>query len=208
MATDSASPEQFADHRSDRAQLTTWNNALAETINGLYKIELIKPGKPWRTIEDIELATAKWVHWFQPPPPLRILRRHPTSRTGGRLLRSTPKTSRRLSPQIRKSPDSPGRLTSDQGSLADLAPPPRLAPVTFTDEHPPQRDNPVAPHSAPRPPRPRPPRSTTPTTTRCAASADYSTTWPPSPATRSASPPAPRYPCSPNPPPISAAPSP
>jgi putative transposase len=37
---------------------------LAETINGLYKTELIKPRKPWRTIEDVEVATAEWVHWF------------------------------------------------------------------------------------------------------------------------------------------------
>ena len=43
---------------------SSYDNALAETINGLYKTELIKPGKPWRTIEDVELATAKWVHWF------------------------------------------------------------------------------------------------------------------------------------------------
>ena len=44
--------------------MTTLNNALDETINGLYKTELIKPRKPWRTIEDVEVATAKWVHWF------------------------------------------------------------------------------------------------------------------------------------------------
>ena len=31
---------------------SSYDNALAETINGLYKTELIKPGKPWRTIED------------------------------------------------------------------------------------------------------------------------------------------------------------
>ena len=59
-----ASRRQFADHRPDRAQLTTRNNALAETINGLYKTELIKPRKPWRTIEEVELATAEWVDWF------------------------------------------------------------------------------------------------------------------------------------------------
>ena len=59
-----ASPGQFADQRRDRAQLTTRNNALAETINGLYKTELIKPRKPWRTIEEVELATAEWVDWF------------------------------------------------------------------------------------------------------------------------------------------------
>ena len=37
---------------------SSYDNALAETINGLYKTELIKPGKPWRTIEEVELATA------------------------------------------------------------------------------------------------------------------------------------------------------
>jgi putative transposase len=41
----------------------SYDNALAETINGLYKTELIKPRRPWRTIEDVELATAEWVHW-------------------------------------------------------------------------------------------------------------------------------------------------
>ena len=37
---------------------SSYDNALAETINGLYKTELIKPRKPWRTVE---LATAEWV---------------------------------------------------------------------------------------------------------------------------------------------------
>jgi transposase InsO family protein len=43
---------------------SSYDNALAETINGLYKTELIKPRKPWRTIEDLEVSTAAWVHWF------------------------------------------------------------------------------------------------------------------------------------------------
>jgi transposase InsO family protein len=43
---------------------SSYDNALAETINGLYKTELIKPRKPWRTIEEVELATAEWVNWF------------------------------------------------------------------------------------------------------------------------------------------------
>lgn len=43
---------------------SSYDNALAETINRLYKTELIKPRKPWRTIEEVELATAEWVHWF------------------------------------------------------------------------------------------------------------------------------------------------
>jgi hypothetical protein len=37
---------------------SSYDNALAETINGLYKTELTKPRKPWRTIEEVELATA------------------------------------------------------------------------------------------------------------------------------------------------------
>jgi putative transposase len=43
---------------------SSYDNALPETINGLYKTELIKPRKPWRSIEDVEVATAEWVHWF------------------------------------------------------------------------------------------------------------------------------------------------
>ncbi len=42
----------------------SYDNALAETINGLYKTELIKPRKPWKTADQVELATAEWVDWF------------------------------------------------------------------------------------------------------------------------------------------------
>jgi putative transposase len=42
----------------------SYDNALAETINGLYKTELIHRRKPWRTVDDVELATLSWVHWF------------------------------------------------------------------------------------------------------------------------------------------------
>ncbi len=44
----------------------SYDNALAETVNGYYKAELIRgparPG-PWRTVDDVELATLGWVHW-------------------------------------------------------------------------------------------------------------------------------------------------
>jgi transposase InsO family protein len=42
----------------------SYDNALAETINGLYKTELIHRRTPWRTKESLELATLEWVHWF------------------------------------------------------------------------------------------------------------------------------------------------
>jgi putative transposase len=44
----------------------SFDNALAETVNGYYKSELVygpaHPG-PWKTVEDVELATLSWVHW-------------------------------------------------------------------------------------------------------------------------------------------------
>jgi transposase InsO family protein len=39
-------------------------NALAETINDLYKAELIHRLAPWKTKESLELATLEWVSWF------------------------------------------------------------------------------------------------------------------------------------------------
>ena len=45
----------------------SFDNALAETVNGYYKAELIRgparDGRPWKTVEDVELATLGWVHW-------------------------------------------------------------------------------------------------------------------------------------------------
>lgn len=42
----------------------SYDNALAETINGLYKAELIHRRGPWKTRESVELATLEWVAWF------------------------------------------------------------------------------------------------------------------------------------------------
>lgn len=42
----------------------SYDNALAETVNGLYKTELIRAQGPWRTADQVELATAAWVAWW------------------------------------------------------------------------------------------------------------------------------------------------
>jgi putative transposase len=42
----------------------SYDNALAETINGLYKAELIRRRGPWRTAAEVERATAEWVAWW------------------------------------------------------------------------------------------------------------------------------------------------
>ena len=39
-------------------------NALAETMIGLFKTEVIHHGGPWRTVDDVEYATLEWVAWF------------------------------------------------------------------------------------------------------------------------------------------------
>lgn len=41
-----------------------YDNALAETINGLYKTEVIRRRSSWKTMEEVELETLKWVDWF------------------------------------------------------------------------------------------------------------------------------------------------
>ena len=42
----------------------SYDNALAETINGLYKTEVIRKRGPWKYIDDFEYATLEWVDWF------------------------------------------------------------------------------------------------------------------------------------------------
>jgi len=41
-----------------------YDNALAETVIGLYKTELINPNRPWKTVDQVEIATLRYVDWF------------------------------------------------------------------------------------------------------------------------------------------------
>ncbi|HET6758285.1 MAG TPA: DDE-type integrase/transposase/recombinase, partial [Propionibacteriaceae bacterium] len=58
-----------------------YDNALAETTIGLYKIECIRPGSPFHSglasIGDLELATAEWVHWYNTARLMHRLGRRP-----------------------------------------------------------------------------------------------------------------------------------
>ena len=83
----------------------SYDNALAETVNGLYKTELIRgPGQgPWRTVEDVELATLGWVHW------------HNTDRLHGYLHDVPPRSSKRLTTRPSRPPAS--QLESHNPSL-------------------------------------------------------------------------------------------
>ena len=42
----------------------SYDNALAETINGLFKTEVVRRRGPWRSMEAVELVTLEWVDWF------------------------------------------------------------------------------------------------------------------------------------------------
>jgi len=58
----------------------SYDNALAETVNGLYKAELIHRQGSWRNVEQVELATSAWVHWWN------AQRLHGACGDGNRLL--------------------------------------------------------------------------------------------------------------------------
>jgi putative transposase len=51
-------------HSESRRHSVSTPNALAETINGLYKAEVIHRRGPWRSFEAVEFATLEWVNWF------------------------------------------------------------------------------------------------------------------------------------------------
>ncbi len=56
--------EDIGAMRSVGSRGDSYDNALAEAVNGLYKAELIHRQGPWRSLEHVELATAEWVDWW------------------------------------------------------------------------------------------------------------------------------------------------
>jgi transposase InsO family protein len=59
-----SAPPRWASEPSVGGVGDSYDNALAETINGLYKAEVIRRRGPWRSLEAVELATLEWVDWF------------------------------------------------------------------------------------------------------------------------------------------------
>jgi putative transposase len=62
---------RYAERLSDAGALASigsvgdsYDNALAESVIGLYKLECVRRDGPFRTVDDLELATLNWVHWF------------------------------------------------------------------------------------------------------------------------------------------------
>ncbi len=56
--------EEIGAMRSVGSRGDSYDNALAEAVNGLYKAEVIHRQGPWRSLEHVELTTAEWVDWW------------------------------------------------------------------------------------------------------------------------------------------------
>ena len=131
-------------------------NALAETVNGYYKAELIRgPARqgPWKTIEEVELATLGWVHW------------HNTRRLRGYLGDLPPVGFEALHAADRElnTPDPGDRSIADPAPrAADRLPQPQTEPLDSPNASHPPPEAPVGPTT------PAPPQATRPA-------------WPPTP---------------------------
>src|SRR3954465_2176172 len=76
----------------------SYDNALAEAFNSLFKAELVRNNGPWKNIDDLEIAVADGGtshevgehRLVQPPTPARRDRSHPTRRVRRQLLPSQP----------------------------------------------------------------------------------------------------------------------
>ena len=118
----------------------SYDNALAESVIGLYKTECVRRDGPCRGVDDLELATLTWVHWFNHQPPALRARLRPTGRVRAALLPSdqppTAAAAGRTDPPL-----NPGRFTAPPAPGHDRptqrAPmPPSSAPLSVTEPHP------------------------------------------------------------------------
>ena len=88
----------------------SYHNALAETINGLYKAEVIHRRGPWRSFEAVEFATLEWVGLVQQSPAAGAHRQHPARRSRGTLLRRAARASHGSVTQTKQLPANPWRF--------------------------------------------------------------------------------------------------
>ncbi len=89
----------------------SYDNAMAESINGLYKAEVIHR-KSWKNRAEVELANTTWVDWYKNPPLLGRLGHTPPAEAEKAYYASIGKSkpSGSLSSQIKHSPGNPGRF--------------------------------------------------------------------------------------------------
>lgn len=81
-----------------------YDNALAESVIGFYKTEVIQPKGPWRSLEAVEFATLVWVDWFN---------NRPLGPIGG----IPPRSVKRCTTPRPRLPDSPNPVSDGPGTV-------------------------------------------------------------------------------------------
>ena len=87
----------------------SYDNALAETVIGLFKTEVIRQQGPWKSLEDVEFATLAWVDWFNNKRLLVPIRDMPPVGKEGENWKCPP--NRGHSTQTNQPPVNPGRFS-------------------------------------------------------------------------------------------------
>ena len=90
----------------------SYDNALAETVIGLFKTEEIYRRGPWQGLEDVEFATLEWVAWYNGQPPARPARLRAAGRVRAGLSRPSGGPSRHGGSHVTSAPENPGRFTA------------------------------------------------------------------------------------------------
>ena len=97
-----------------------YDNALAETINGLYKTELVRNRGPWRGLDDLELATLEWVDWFNHRRLFEDHGQHPTRRVRSHATTVTRSSRREAETQTTRACMKPGAVHPPRARLRAL----------------------------------------------------------------------------------------
>ena len=90
---------------------SSYDNALAETINGLYKAEVIWRRGPWRNFEAVEFATLEWVDWFNNRRLLEPIGNIPPAEAEARYYAQLEEPRHRGVTQTKRPPANPGRIS-------------------------------------------------------------------------------------------------
>ena len=89
----------------------SYDNALAETIIGLYKTEVIRRRGPWRNLEHVEFATLEWVDWFNHRRLLEPIGNIPPAEYEQQHYHQQETQSHGGLTQLTEPPENPGRFT-------------------------------------------------------------------------------------------------
>ena len=98
----------------------SYDNALAETIYGLYKAEVIHRRGPWRSFEAVEYATLEWVDWFNNRPLLEPIGNIPPAEAEERYY-AMPDDVRGCISLNQMACGNPGAVQSRDGSIGNSA---------------------------------------------------------------------------------------